>query len=375
MEKHITNENLPGISELFDKVPDNYLKQLQNIAIVYTLGAEEGDTVQILNELLGADVSILFDFKLKYYVTRNFEIYQTVRNLDANLPNVLDTIYEITNHRDSILTELTDAGYLTLDQKEVLVDTLKNIEEDLIEIQKTISNMAVVRDPTGPGGFISEVWVDIASYVKLQNLADSLQEQFENFPLEEFEEALEQIDRSHGIEELLDAMSDDDRMYMDSEMYVKGNHDGEEIWVSLTATGKICSIGKMNLAEKEEMVETLQNALEEKVYDAFEEQRLRARVAVDYMEQNPNEDRVFLHPHGFYDGVNRTITRINVHEDIPRFEDTTLDMTQQIDKLHTSIEKGYLLIEEYRETIEQLFDAEMNIAEQIDFLEEVYNGS
>lgn len=71
----------------------------------------------------------------------------------------------------------------------------------------------------------------------------------------------------------------------------------------------------------------------------------------------------------------RTITRINVHEDIPRFEDTTLDMTQQIDKLHTSIEKGYLLIEQYRETIEQLFDAEMNIAEQIDFLEEVYNGS
>src|SRR5699024_5353616 len=105
-----------------------------------------------------------------------------------------------------------------------------------------------------------------------------------------------------------------------------------------------------------------------------EEQRTRANTAVDYMEANPNLDREFLYPHGFSPSFNRTITRINVHEEIPRFKDTSLDMTEHIHKLNASVEKGHSLIQQYRETVESLFKEEDNIAEQIDFMEGMYTN-
>lgn len=183
---------------------------------------------------------------------------------------------------------------------------------------------------------------------------------------------MKQIAESHGIEELLETFNTSNKKYIDSEVYLKSTEGSEEIWVSLAATGKMCGLGKNNLTLKSEKVEELQKSLEEKVYEEFETQRTRARVAVDYMEASPDIDRPFLHPHGFSESYNRTITRINIHEEIPRFEDTTLDMSQQITKLKTSIEKGYLLIEQYRDSIEKLFNEEADIAEQINFIEEVY---
>lgn len=372
---HETNANYPGISDMFGKIDDDYLQQLQKIAVIYTKGSEKGDKMHVVDELLGVDTKFFRDFKLHHYATKNFQLLQNVRALDAALPEALEPIYQITDNKESILSELQDAGYISTEQKATLMDSFENIEKEIQAIESLVNDMKVARDQNHEGMILTEVIVDAHSFYKIQIALESLAEELEDFPAEEFEALLDSLGKSHGIGELMESLSNDKRKYVGTELYIKNTKGSKDIWISLSVTGRICGLGKLKLLAKEEKIEKFKNKLESKVYEVFEEQRTRANTAVDYMEANPNLDREFLYPHGFSPSFNRTITRINVHEEIPRFKDTSLDMTEHIHKLNASVEKGHSLIQQYRETVESLFKEEDNIAEQIDFMEGVYiNG-
>lgn len=372
---HETNANYPGISDMFGKIDDDYLQQLQKIAVVYTKGSEKGDKMHVVDELLGVDTSFFRNFKLHHYATKNFELLQNIRALDAALPEALEPIYQITDNKESVLSELHDAGYISKKQKAILMDSFENIEKEIRAIEKFVNDAKVARDQNNEGIVITEVIVDVHSIYKVIGAINSITEELEDFPAEEFEALLDSLGKSHGIGELMESLSNEKRKYVGTELYIKNTKGSKDIWVSLSVTGRICGLGKLKLLAKEEKIEKFKNKLKSKVYEVFEEQRTRANTAVDYMEANPNIDREFLHPHGFSPNFNRTITRINVHEEIPRFEDTSLDMTEHIHKLNASVEKGHSLIQQYRETVESLFKEEDNIAEQIDFMEGMYiNG-
>lgn len=59
---HETNSNYPGLSDMFGKIDDDYLQQLQKIAVVYTKGSEKGDKMHVVDELLGVDTSFFKEF-------------------------------------------------------------------------------------------------------------------------------------------------------------------------------------------------------------------------------------------------------------------------------------------------------------------------
>lgn len=373
--EYTTDSSVPGLRESFDKIDGDYLKQLQGIAIVYALSEKGENNLQVVDDLLDIDVQFLINFEKYQYVTQNKKLSETIVNLDENLPKVSDMVYKITNNNDSILTELEQVGYITSAQKNELMSMFSNVEKHLIAIEEEIANMSWTRDIHVTNKKVIEFIVDVPSFNKIQKEYEEMMKELEVLKGDSYQKIADKIIRSHGIAELLDSMAADDQKYVDNELYIKNTKGSTDIWISLSVTGRICGLGKLKLLAKKEKIEDFKKQLESKVYEVFEEQRTRANTAVDYIEANPNLDREFLYPHGFSPSFNRTITRIDVHENIPRFKDTSLDMTEHINKLNTSVEKGHLLIQQYRETVESLFVEEDNIAEQIDFMEGVYlNG-
>jgi len=255
--------------------------------------------MHVVDELLGVDTSFFRNFKLHHYATKNFELLQNVRALDAALPQALEPIYQITDNKESILLELQDAGYISTEQKATLMDSFENIEKEIQAIESLVNDMKVSRDQNHEGMILTEVIVDAHSFYKLQGVLESLAEELEDFPAEEFEDLLNSLGKSHGIGELMESLSNEKRKYVGTELYIKNTKGSTDIWISLSVTGGICGLGKLKLLEKEEEIEKFKNKLESKVYEVFEEQRTRANTAVYYIESNPNLDREFLYPHGF----------------------------------------------------------------------------
>src|SRR5699024_9142789 len=193
----------------------------------------QGDGLQVIEELLGIDHEFVMNFKIHQYVTQKSKVSETIINLDENLPEVLDIIYEITNNRDFILTELERVGYITSSQKVEIIEVIANIEKQLIFIEESISNMSKARKIIVPNPDAVQLQMDVSSFTKIMDAFDEIQNEIERLQKDEYKEILNQIAKSHSIGELLETFNTKNKKYIDSEVYLKSTEGSEEIWVSL----------------------------------------------------------------------------------------------------------------------------------------------
>lgn len=176
-----TDSSVPGLSESFDKIDKKFLQKLQKVAYAYAVAVEQGDGLQVIEELLDIDYEFIMNFKIHQYFTQKPKVSETIINLDENLPEVLDIIYEITNNKNSILTELENVGYITSSQKVEIIEVIANIEKQLIIIEESISNMSKARDIIVPDPDAVQLQIDMSSFTKIMDAFDEIQNEIEDY--------------------------------------------------------------------------------------------------------------------------------------------------------------------------------------------------
>ncbi|UAC48546.1 hypothetical protein K6959_00635 [Bacillus aquiflavi] len=126
------------------------------------------------------------------------------------------------------------------------------------------------------------------------------------------------------------------------------------------------------LEEKKQQVSRFIQVLDREIYECYDQWRTNTIRKIDHMEQSPSSYTRLFHQYGFSPMYHRTITKLNIHENISPMRN--MDMSVEINKLNESVERGFIYIEKYRKAIEELFDEEMRVAQRFDLAEVVYNG-
>lgn len=382
LESYQTNKDVSGLSELFRQIPETYFQKIQQLAVHYTMHSDEG-WESALYEMMGLDFDVLNElFQADGYIDQgkvylfNFnDIDEMIRKSSVYLPDMIEVVEEVTSNIDDILLQLHNEEYITIKQKEDLNILIKNIEEELLEMEKAINQMNNARNRNIDSSYLGVVVsTDVASAIKIKNHGDNLMEYLESLNSPEYKKILISLIDSHGIEELLAIFTDEEKRYLGTDMLFRASNNEKTIWVNLFATVKMSVDGKTLLLEKKEMINELSDKITVELYESFEYWKTRIRNKIGHMEQSPESYDEKFRYYMFKDKLLYQLDQINVHEVLPRIEDTELSMEQELRRLNDSVESGLDMLTQYRDSIEKLFEEDMRIAEKIDLMEDVYHG-
>ncbi|WP_085992901.1 DUF6792 domain-containing protein [Oceanobacillus senegalensis] len=364
-----TNPDYPGLREAMDDIPDDVIKDFQDLAIRFTIASNNGGTDAALHELLGVDVGVLEELDgatdyIGFYMT---EADEMLANVNKKLPGIMEQVHTVTNNADVIFGRLMDAGYITEEQKEELVEVVGDIEHELNGIVETIDHMEGLR---GNGYFFAQIGGDAAGYFKIKNHYEAILSYFEVLRKEEYLEILEIIGESHGIPEMLHGLSDKDKSYVGTDMVLHTTSGGKDIRVNLSASLRMYTEGKLILQEKQEEIARLANAAESEIEGCFDEEKLEVISKINDIEANPGTYRQFLRNHMYFPRLNKTIRRINVHEEFYPLHNA--DLHTELTALQESVTFGYTYLEKYRKAIEGLFNEDERISTMFDLADQLF---
>ncbi|MCM3226135.1 DUF6792 domain-containing protein [Terribacillus saccharophilus] len=359
-----TNPDVPGLRELIADIPDDVIKDFQELAIDFAVASNQGGTNEGIKELIGIDVGAFKDkegMELAGHIIANYDTM--VRALNEKLPPLLDRVQTVTANSDEIFGSLEEAGYITERQKEVTVDHLTRIEKSLIDIENILKDNVNLRDKLnnpflGAGNEI----------VTILRLASNLVEIYMSYV--EIEKTgilkrLESIKDSHGLQEMLSSMSDGLKSYIGADMiYTSTSTKGEPIKVNISAALRMYQKSIPILEAKSTKISNFEKAIKDELDESYKDEKRKVQDEIDQMESSPSSYRFLLSKHGYYPTFNKEIKSIRVHEIFYPLEDNDFD--EQLEELKESVESGKLYIEKYRQAIEDLFEEEENVSQLFD---------
>ncbi|MGG1592749.1 DUF6792 domain-containing protein [Terribacillus saccharophilus] len=359
-----TNPDVPGLRELIADIPDDVIKDFQELAIDFAVASNQGGTNEGVKELIGIDVGAFKDkegMELAGHIIANYDTM--VRALNEKLPPLLDRVQTVTANSDEIFGSLEEAGYITERQKEVTVDHLTRIEKSLIDIENILNDNVNLRDKLnnpflGAGNEI----------VTILRLASNLVEIYMSYV--EIEKTgilkrLESIKDSHGLQEMLSSMSDGLKSYIGADMiYTSTSTKGEPIKVNISAALRMYQKSIPILEAKSTKISNFEKAIKDELDESYKDEKRKVQDEIDQMESSPSSYRFLLSKHGYYPTFNKEIKSIRVHEIFYPLEDNDFD--EQLEELKKSVESGKLYIEKYRQAIEDLFEEEENVSQLFD---------
>lgn len=363
-----TNPDYPGLREVMDDIPDHVIQDFQELAIQYTLASKEGGVDAAINDILGVDMDLIREVDdgwsfAKFYVTKHSEFDTLVRNLNDNVPELMSKVQTITSNADVIFDRLMDAGYITKAHKELLVTEITKIEQELLGIQKTLERNVTVRDS---GNFSAQFGGDMGAIVKIAIHLNAIKKSVGKLNEKDLFDILHRIGESHSIRELLETMSGGRKSYIGTDMVLTASQGKKEIRVNMSAALRMYQQGASILQEKESHIDRLEQAVEEELFVAYQDEQKKVMQRINDMEGNPSLYQFLLIKHGLFPTFLKKITRIQVHEVILPLEQA--DLGQEIHTLRESVEKARLQIEGYRNAIESLFDEDERISKQFDLI-------
>ncbi|WP_289889602.1 DUF6792 domain-containing protein [Virgibacillus pantothenticus] len=153
-----TNPDYPGLRSLVEDIPDEVMKEFQELAIQYTTASNQGGVNAAMQEILGVNMDVvnkIDDNMPKTYMTDQAGIDEMIRQLDKKVPGLLKRVKTITSNSNLIFSRLEDAGYISNQQKQLIVKEFTKIETELEGIQETLSRWVDVRDTGNFFGFHS----------------------------------------------------------------------------------------------------------------------------------------------------------------------------------------------------------------------------
>lgn len=367
-----TNPDYPGLRELMDEIPDEVVRNFQELAIQYAVSSEKGGVNQAVYDILGVDMDFVKQFDGLWgsawtYMTNLGEVDETLRNLNDNVPELMDRVTTITSNADIIFGKLEEAGYINNNQKVTLITEIKNIETELLAIQEILERNVKYRDPHNTS---FTVGLDVGSFLKMMEHVNRIQESFQVLNQDDFLDLLQMIVKSHGIKEMLSAMSLGNKSYLGTDMILTGNDGNQEIRVNLSAALELYQKGLTIIEEKEQVIKKLDQAIEQEIQLAYKKERRKVMQKIDEMEASPSIYQYQLNNylnHPIYYPIK--IERINVNETIYSLNQSNLD--SEVNSLQYSVERQKKHIEDYRQAVEALFEEDEKISKRFDLIRSV----
>ncbi|MEC2158699.1 DUF6792 domain-containing protein [Virgibacillus halodenitrificans] len=361
-----TNPDLPGLRNFMDEIPDEVIKDFQELAIDYTVASKKGGTNAAIQEIIGVNMDLVNEIDdigsaVKVYFTKQGEIDAMVHGLNDKLPGVLSRIKTVTGNADVIFGRLVNAGYITEEQKNTLVTELTAIEVELDGIQETVSRLTSIRDM---GDFYAQLGGDAAAIIKMKRHYNSIMESFEELNNEDLLAAMEAIGQSHSISEMLEGLSDKKKSYIGTDMVYTTDSGGKEIRVNISASLRMYTDGKSLLEEKKDEIGKLVLAWNTEILQCFEDEKRKVVHKISEIEGSPGSYRSLLRKHVYFSRLDKTVRGIQVHDVF--YPLTNADLDTEITSLRESVEEGFTYIENYRKAIEALFDKDDHIATLFD---------
>lgn len=361
-----TNPEVPGLREMMQGVPDEVVKDFQDLAIDFAIASNNGGTNKGVKELIGIDLDSFegresfVDF-LGYYLTHPAEVDSMIRSLADKAPSLLERLSPITENADQIFGSLYESGYITKEQKEILIEEIVILEQEIKEINQLFENNVSIRDLGNPsatfGGDIGVVLKILLDHIG--TITDSL----ERIKDSGFIDSLHSIVDSHSISEMLSVMTDGKKGYLGTDM-IYTSTKGEPIKVNISAALRMYQKSIPILEAKSTKISNFEKAIKDELDESYKDEKRKVQDEINQMESSPSSYRFLLSKHGFYPTFNKEIKSIRVHEIFYPLEDN--DFGEQLEELKKSVESGKIYIEKYRQAIEDLFEEEENVSQLFD---------
>ncbi len=163
---------------------------------------------------------------------------------------------------------------------------------------------------------------------------------------------------SHGIQEMLNALADDNVSYHNNEMTISVGEGSGEIRVNLTTTIEAYNNGLAAVEQQKEIINRFFEYYETGIVEEVETKKNELVTAFNEMESNPRSYRHLLTKSNAPAGS--LIERIVVHEQMPAL--MLPEHEVWIAALQEQVEKQRSLLERMREGIELIFDEEHQVA-------------
>ncbi|WP_077305758.1 DUF6792 domain-containing protein [Terribacillus halophilus] len=359
-----TNPNVPGIGELAKDIPQNVIKDVQDLAIAYAQADNAGGTKAVANQLFGVNMDYLKDVNglgsfLSWYTFNQGEFDETVKALNESVPPILGKVRVVLDNKDIIFGRLQEAGYISVKEKDTMIEELELIESHLSTIEDGLNTNAKL------SGFQFMQDISTVSFGgSLLWMKSSLASSLERMKESGFFDSLNNIAHSHSIPELLAAMSDGKKSYFGTDMVYTATN-GDPIKVNISAALRMYRETLPILEEKETKIRNFEQAVKEELDDSYKDEKRKVQDEIDRMESSPSSYRDLLAKHGHLPTFNKEMKSIKVHEVFYLLENRDFD--EEIHALKKSVESGKLYIEKYRKAIEGLFDEEDNVSRLFDF--------
>lgn len=362
-----TNTDYPGLHSIMDDIPDDVVKDLQELAIQYTTVSNQGGADAAIQELTGVNMSIFNDGIGNFgqaYITDEFD--EMVKDVNDKLPRLLSQIKTITTNADVIFQRFVDAGYINLNQKRLIVTELANIQSELEGIQGSISDMAQGRDTFG---IFPPVINDVDALWEGYTHVRTIQTSLDKLNTEVFHDLLRVIGNGHDITSVLESINKGNKSYLGTDMVLTSTKGKGEIQVNISATLRMYDEGKQLLEDKSAEIKRLQAAVNREILQCYKTERKKVMTQIHDIEASPSTYTHLLRKHVYFARLDKSITKINVHEEFNPFHHKNMD--DKISLLNESVEKSDTYLENYRLAIETLFHEEENIASLFDAVESV----
>ncbi|WP_340082227.1 DUF6792 domain-containing protein [Terribacillus sp. FSL K6-0262] len=361
-----TNPEVDGIKNLIDDIPDDVIASFRDLAIDYSVADNKGGVNEVASQLLGVKLEYLEGIKgnmdvLQWYAFDHDEFDETIKALKDNLPPLLEKVIVITQNADTIFGRLYEEGYITEDQKNIMIKEVANLEKDLSEAYAAIYENADINEN------LNELYLygDYRLYKAFQKLKGSFTGSIENILNSGFLERLESIKDSHSINEMLIALAGGSKSYSGKDLiYTTTSASGEPIEVNMSAALRLYREGALIFENKMSAIAKLEKTVHEEIQLAFKEERKKILDEIYHIESNPKGyaySRGWMHRYPLYE-----VESLKVMDNVFPLEKADLD--EQIYEMKSSVDSGYKLIEDYRKAVEDLFAEEEKLSQMFDLV-------
>ncbi|MGN8232784.1 DUF6792 domain-containing protein [Priestia flexa] len=376
-----TNPDKPGLKAIIDKIPDSEVKSLQDFALVYAEGFQNGGNNQGIEDLTGVNMDVVDKIMndgvgaaVGTYFSKDLD--DMISDVNKKVPPLLEKVTNITSNADVIFGELKNAGYITNAQKQVAVEELANIEKSLKIIEEKINSIDENRKmseemmkgtkyspyagqaamASGFNVMAGDVDAAIAIYHEVQNMQASAKRLHE-----ELGSVMEEIIASHGIVEMLNALgASKNQGYLGNDLVLMTGGN-QEIKVNISAAVRMYQEGQQELQKKKTYITKIAERFQEHIIDDYENQKQKVLSDIRNIETNPCGQLPLLRKHVFLPYFSPVqIDKVEVTEQFNGL--SGMDISHLMEGLTKSLTDNEDFLESAKSNIEQLFSKDRDLS-------------
>lgn len=376
-----TNPDKPGLKAIIDKIPDSEVKSLQDFALVYAEGFQNGGNNQGIEDLTGVNMDVVDKIMndgvgaaVGTYFSKDLD--DMISDVNKKVPPLLEKVTNITSNADVIFGELKNAGYITNAQKQVAVEELANIEKSLKIIEEKINSIDENRKmseemmkgtkyspyagqaamASGFNVMAGDVDAAIAIYHEVQNMQASAKRLHE-----ELGSVMEEIIASHGIVEMLNALGASKNQGYSGNDLVLMTGGNQEIKVNISAAVRMYQEGQQELQKKKTYITKIAERFQEHIIDDYENQKQKVLSDIRNIETNPCGQLPLLRKHVFLPYFSPVqIDKVEVTEQFNGL--SGMDISHLMEGLTKSLTDNEDFLESAKSNIEQLFSKDRDLS-------------